>query len=137
MRLRCLATGSPKPIIAFQKLDTTTVPMGTWKGNFVILSNGINLKFALFLKIIYVLNNSIFILEEVVTGNSGNSIKIIKVNRIHMGHYKCMADNGIPPSAIQYYFIETYCKYMPFMILLKFIRFFVFFFFSGETSWVT
>lgn len=48
-------------------------------------------------------------LEEVVTGNT---INITKVNRLHMGHYKCTADNGIPPSAIQYYFIETYCKYI-------------------------
>jgi len=33
LRLRCVATGSPKPTIVWQKLDTTTVPMGSWRGN--------------------------------------------------------------------------------------------------------
>lgn len=41
---------------------------------------------------------------------TGNTINITKVNRLHMGHYKCIADNSIAPSAIQYYLIETYCK---------------------------
>ncbi|KAL5235357.1 hypothetical protein ACI65C_002767 [Semiaphis heraclei] len=74
LRLRCVATGSPKPTIVWQKLDTTTVPMGSWR-------------------------------EETVTGNA---INITKVNRLHMGRYKCIADNGIAPSAIQYYSIETH-----------------------------
>jgi len=34
LRLRCVATGSPKPTIVWQKLDTTTVPMGSWRGNY-------------------------------------------------------------------------------------------------------
>lgn len=33
LRLRCVAIGSPKPTIVWQKLDTTTVPMGSWRGN--------------------------------------------------------------------------------------------------------
>lgn len=36
LRLRCVATGSPKPTIKWEKLDTSTIPMGSWKGNFVI-----------------------------------------------------------------------------------------------------
>lgn len=35
LRLRCVSTGAPAPIIVWQKLDTTTVPMGSWKGNFI------------------------------------------------------------------------------------------------------
>jgi len=54
--------------------------------------------------------NLFFILEETVTGYA---INITKVNRLHMGRYKCIADNGIAPSAIQYYSIETHCKYLP------------------------
>lgn len=50
----------------------------------------------------------IFISEEVVTGNV---INITKVNRLHMGRYKCIADNGVAPAAVQYYSIETHCEY--------------------------
>jgi len=39
LRLRCVATGSPKPTIVWQKLDTTTVPMGSWRGNYFQLFN--------------------------------------------------------------------------------------------------
>lgn len=34
LRLRCVATGSPRPTIVWQKLDTTTIPLGSWRGNF-------------------------------------------------------------------------------------------------------
>lgn len=50
-----------------------------------------------------------YILEEAVTGNA---INITKVNRLHMGRYKCIADNGVAPSAVQHFSIETYCKYI-------------------------
>lgn len=36
-----------------------------------------------------------------------------------MGRYKCIADNGIAPSAIQYYSIETHCKYL--LIIIFFL----------------
>lgn len=36
LRLRCVATGSPKPTIVWQKLDTSTLPMGSWRGNIPI-----------------------------------------------------------------------------------------------------
>lgn len=32
LRLRCVATGNPPPVIVWQKLDTTTIPMGSWRG---------------------------------------------------------------------------------------------------------
>lgn len=38
-----------------------------------------------------------------------------------MGRYKCIADNGIAPSAIQYYSIETHCKYP--LIITFFVKF--------------
>lgn len=33
LRLRCVATGHPKPTIVWEKLDTSTIPMGSWKSN--------------------------------------------------------------------------------------------------------
>lgn len=36
LRLRCVATGSPKPTIIWQKLDTSTIPMGSWRGKFTL-----------------------------------------------------------------------------------------------------
>lgn len=52
------------------------------------------------------------IVEEAVIGNT---INITKVNRLHMGRYKCIAENGIAPSAVQHYSIETHCKLIYFM----------------------
>ncbi|KAL7023821.1 hypothetical protein ACKWTF_012794 [Chironomus riparius] len=39
---------------------------------------------------------------------SGHTLNITKVNRVHMGLYKCVADNGIPPTANQTYQLEVY-----------------------------
>jgi hypothetical protein len=111
VRLRCVATGSPKPTIVWQKLDTSTVPMGSWRGDCIKKKELIN-SLVHYLIIIFI----IFTLEEVVTGNV---INITKVNRLHMGRYKCIADNGVPPSAVQYYSIETHCKYFFFRLQAK------------------
>lgn len=40
----------------------------------------------------------------------GHTINITKINRVHMGEYRCIADNGIPPSANQTFYIEVHCK---------------------------
>ncbi|XP_050443894.1 uncharacterized protein LOC126847631 [Adelges cooleyi] len=74
LRLRCVVTGKPTPQVKWHKLDTSTIPMGSWK-------------------------------EESVTGHS---INITKINRLHMGRYRCVAENGIGPAAIQNFLIETH-----------------------------
>lgn len=45
------------------------------------------------------------------TGVSGHTLNITRVNRVHMGQYKCLADNGIPPQASQTFNLEVYCKF--------------------------
>ncbi|EFA07484.2 uncharacterized protein LOC659930 [Tribolium castaneum] len=42
------------------------------------------------------------------TGVSGHTLNITRVNRVHMGQYKCIADNGIPPQASQTFNLEVY-----------------------------
>lgn len=35
LRLRCVVTGKPKPEVKWHKLDTSTIPMGSWRGNYI------------------------------------------------------------------------------------------------------
>nr|CAD7260663.1 unnamed protein product [Timema shepardi] len=37
---------------------------------------------------------------------SGHTLNITRINRAHMGHYLCMANNGIPPPANQTFLLE-------------------------------
>lgn len=45
------------------------------------------------------------------TSMPGHTLNITKVNRVHMGTYRCIADNGIPPAANQTYQVDVYCEY--------------------------
>lgn len=40
----------------------------------------------------------------------GHTLNITKVNRVHMGTYRCLADNGIPPVANQTFQVDVYCE---------------------------
>lgn len=40
----------------------------------------------------------------------GHTLNITKVNRVHMGAYQCIADNGIPPAANATYHVEVHCE---------------------------
>lgn len=40
----------------------------------------------------------------------GHTLNITKVNRVHMGMYRCIADNGIPPVANQTFQLDVYCE---------------------------
>lgn len=42
---------------------------------------------------------------------AGHTLNITKVNRVHMGTYRCIADNGIPPIANQTFQVDVYCEY--------------------------
>nr|CAD7413358.1 unnamed protein product [Timema poppensis] len=39
---------------------------------------------------------------------SGHTLNITRINRAHMGHYLCMANNGIPPPANQTFLLEVH-----------------------------
>ncbi|XP_044746573.1 uncharacterized protein LOC123308096 isoform X1 [Coccinella septempunctata] len=41
-------------------------------------------------------------------GISGATLNITRVNRIHMGQYMCIANNGVPPAANQTFNVEVY-----------------------------
>lgn len=41
----------------------------------------------------------------------GHTLNITKVNRVHMGTYRCIADNGLPPVANQTFQVDVYCEY--------------------------
>ncbi|KAJ3628424.1 hypothetical protein MTP99_015728 [Tenebrio molitor] len=63
--LRCAATGSPEPTIAWRREGGEAIPLG----------NG-----------------------QEVPSIDGTTFNISKVNRLHMGPYLCIASNGVPPS---------------------------------------
>lgn len=46
----------------------------------------------------------------------GHTINITHVNRVHMGAYQCVADNGIPPTANATFDIEVHCKYFKLIV---------------------
>lgn len=51
----------------------------------------------------------------------GHTLNITKINRVHMGTYKCFADNGIPPTANATFNIEVQCEYFWSSPLLYFL----------------
>lgn len=56
----------------------------------------------------------------------GHTLNITRVNRVHMGSYQCMANNGIPPAASQTFGVEVHCK----IYIISFIIFIFKYFFK-------
>lgn len=54
------------------------------------------------------INNSIF--NSIASSITGHTINITHVNRVHMGAYQCVADNGIPPIANATFYVEVHCE---------------------------
>ncbi|KAF2901207.1 hypothetical protein ILUMI_04982, partial [Ignelater luminosus] len=65
VRLRCAASGMPKPHIEWKRTDGQLIHSGTHKAISI----------------------------------PGESLYLARINRVHMGSYQCIADNGIPPQA--------------------------------------
>ena len=74
MRLRCAATGFPKPHVEWRREDGKTISVGAWSASSI----------------------------------AGHSLNITKINRVHMGAYQCLADNGIPPPSNQTFYLEVH-----------------------------
>uniref|UniRef100_A0A182SLF9 Ig-like domain-containing protein n=1 Tax=Anopheles maculatus TaxID=74869 RepID=A0A182SLF9_9DIPT len=77
LRLRCAATGTPRPHVEWRRADGKTISNGAWEA----------------------------------TSMAGHTLNITKINRVHMGAYQCLADNGISPPANQTFNIEVHCKF--------------------------
>lgn len=41
----------------------------------------------------------------------GSDLTVIKVSRLNMGTYLCIANNGIPPNAVRKVMLHVHCKY--------------------------
>ncbi|CAO1428660.1 unnamed protein product [Diamesa hyperborea] len=74
LRLRCAATGTPRPNVEWIREDGKTISSGTWEANSM----------------------------------AGHTLNITRINRVHMGAYRCIADNGIPPVANQTFQLDVY-----------------------------
>ncbi|XP_059613225.1 uncharacterized protein LOC132259559 [Phlebotomus argentipes] len=74
LRLRCAATGNPKPHVEWRREDRLPISVGSWQASSM----------------------------------AGHALNITKVNRVHMGAYQCLADNGVPPPANATFFIEVH-----------------------------
>lgn len=51
------------------------------------------------------------IINLLASSMPGQDLNIPNVNRVHMGGYKCIASNGVPPNAVSTVFIEVHCKH--------------------------
>uniref|UniRef100_A0A8D8NCV2 Collagen alpha-2(IV) chain n=1 Tax=Culex pipiens TaxID=7175 RepID=A0A8D8NCV2_CULPI len=74
LRLRCAATGTPRPHVEWRREDGKTISNGAWQASSM----------------------------------AGHTLNITKINRVHMGAYQCLADNGIPPPANQTFNLEVH-----------------------------
>lgn len=45
------------------------------------------------------------------TSMPGHTLNVTKVNRVHMGVYVCVADNGIPFPVNQTFQLDVYCEF--------------------------
>lgn len=45
----------------------------------------------------------------VVTSVDGNVLNFTSINRVHMGVYECIANNGIPPIATYEFPVDVHC----------------------------
>lgn len=57
-----------------------------------------------------------------ISSMPGHTLNITKVNRIHMGLYRCIADNGIWPQANQTFQLDVYCKYLSLPLSISFFH---------------
>ncbi|KAJ4434954.1 hypothetical protein ANN_23526, partial [Periplaneta americana] len=82
VRLRCAATGNPRPAVEWRKVDGSVIPLGSWQATYC----------------------------PVAVSVPGHTLNITRINRGHMGTYNCMADNGVPPPANQTFVLEVHCE---------------------------
>lgn len=100
LRLRCAATGTPKPDIEWQRLDNRPISYGSWEGEQIPLN-------------LFSIPHFVLILGSfplTASSMSGHTLNITKVQRTHMGIYRCFADNGIPPAANATFNLEVQCE---------------------------
>ncbi|KAF4526436.1 hypothetical protein B566_EDAN015068 [Ephemera danica] len=83
VRLRCAASGQPRPDVEWRSLDGSTIPLGAWKADSV----------------------------------NGHTLNITRINRMHMGRYQCIANNGVPPQANQTFVVEVH--FQPLIRIVK------------------
>lgn len=57
-------------------------------------------------------NNSPYPLIIWIAASSipGHTLNITSINRVHMGAYQCLADNGVPVAANATFYIEVHCE---------------------------
>ncbi|KAF2901206.1 hypothetical protein ILUMI_04981 [Ignelater luminosus] len=74
VRLRCAATGIPKPHVEWKRTDGQLIHSGTHKAISI----------------------------------PGENLNLTHINRVHMGSYQCIADNGISPQANHTFHLKVY-----------------------------
>lgn len=104
LRLRCGATGTPKPDIEWHRLDNRPISYGRWegkKGGYPFVES-----------FSFILIHPCLIVPNTPTASSmtGHTLNITNIQRAHMGLYRCFADNGIPPAANATFNIEVQCE---------------------------
>lgn len=55
--------------------------------------------------------NFVFLISVAVSVVDGEVLHIVKISRLHMGAYLCIASNGVPPSVSTRVSLRVQCKY--------------------------
>ncbi|UYV78495.1 LSAMP [Cordylochernes scorpioides] len=85
--LSCRAKGVPSPVITWKREDGQPIAFGNWQNN-----KGHDMVY------------------------SGDDLAIVKISRLHMGAYLCIASNEVQPSVSRRILLQVHCKYSTYLI---------------------
>ncbi|KOC61270.1 Lachesin [Habropoda laboriosa] len=80
LRLRCVATGTPKPVVTWRREDRKNITLWT--------ENGV----------------------QRVESYEGEQLHLKSIKRQEMGSYLCIASNGVPPTVSKRYYVNVQFK---------------------------
>ena len=55
-------------------------------------------------------HNNLLLLLFLVTVYDGETLNLLKISRLEMGAYLCIASNGVPPSVSKRIIVDVECK---------------------------
>jgi neurotrimin len=113
LTLSCEASGHPSPHIVWRREDGEDIMVSGKKGNNVFQKLGWNRR-----------KNTLPCWFFLVSLVENFELRLLKISRLHMGDYLCVASNGIPPSTSKKYRLRVQCKYKQNKNTVEFFQYF-------------
>ncbi|CAK9804131.1 Lac [Anthophora quadrimaculata] len=82
LQLRCVATGTPKPVVTWRREDRKNITLWTEHG------------------------------VKRVESYEGEQLHLKAIKRQEMGSYLCIASNGVPPMVSKRYYVNVQCNFL-------------------------